>query len=59
MHDLRDISTYGYYEGKKNSMVEREYSKAMKNYQKLIINRISKAPYLAKYTKIGKVIKGF
>ena len=30
LHDLHDISTSGYYEGKKTSTVEREYSKTNK-----------------------------
>ena len=57
LHDLHDISNFGYYDGEKTSMVEREYSKTMKNPQKLITKRILKAPYLAQYTKIGEVIK--
>ena len=56
-HDLHDISTSGYVEGKKNSTVERENSKTTKNLKKLITKRTCKAPYLADYTKIGKVIK--
>ena len=44
---------------KNTSMIEREYSKTKKNHQKLITKRKHKAPYLAKYTKIGKVIKCF
>ena len=60
LHDLHDISTSGYYEGeKKTSTVERIYSKTTKNHQKLITKSIRKAPYLAQYTKIGKVIKRF
>ena len=43
----------------KTTTVEREYSKTKKNHQKLIIKRKRKAPYLAQYTKIGKVIKCF
>ena len=46
-------------EGRKTSTVEREYSKTTKNHRKLIIKRIRKAPYLAQYTKIGKVTKRF
>ena len=50
----------GYYEDEKISTVEREYSKKKNNYQKLIKkNRKGKAPYLAQYTKIVKVIKRF
>ena len=44
---------------KRTSTVEREYSKTKKNHKKLITKRIGKAPYLAQYTKIGKVIKSF
>ena len=44
---------------KKNSTIDREYSKTTKNQQKLITKRIRKEPYLAQYTKIGKVIKRF
>ena len=43
----------------KISTVEREYSKTKKNHRKLITKRKRKAPYLAQYTKIGKVIKHF
>ena len=43
----------------KTTTVEREYSKTTKNHQKLITQRIREAPYLAQYTKIGKVIKLF
>ena len=43
----------------KTSTVEREYSKTGKNHHKLITKRIRKAPYLAQYTAIGKVIKLF
>ena len=43
----------------KTSTVEREYSKTKKNHQKLITKHKRKAPYLAQYTKIGKVIKRF
>ena len=43
----------------KSSKVEREYSKTTKNHQKLITKRIRKAPYLAQYTKLDKVIKRF
>ena len=59
LHDLHDISTSGYYEGEKTSTVEREYSRTKKNHQKLITKRKRKAPYLAQYTKICKVIKRF
>ena len=58
MNGLHD-STFGYNEGEKTSTVEREYSKTKKNHQKLITKRKRKAPYLAQYTKIGKVIKRF
>ena len=44
---------------KKNSTVEREYSKTKKNHQKLITKRKRKAPYLTQYTEIDKVIKRF
>ena len=44
---------------KKTSTVDREYSKTKKNHQTLITKRIRKAPYLAQYTIIGKVIKRF
>ena len=43
----------------KTSPVEREYSKTTKIHQKLITKRIYEVPYLAQYTKIGKVIKRF
>ena len=43
----------------KTSTVEGKYSKTRKNHHKLITKRIHKAPYLAQYTKIGKVIKLF
>ena len=43
----------------KTSTVESEYSKTTKDHQKLITKRIRKAPYLAQYTKVGKVIKRF
>ena len=43
----------------KTNTTEREYSKITKNHQKLIRKRIRKAPYLAKCTKISKVIKRF
>ena len=59
LHDLHDTSASGDYEVEKTNMVEREYSKITKNHQKLITNRISKAPKLAQYTKIGKVSKHF
>ena len=59
LHDLHDISTSGYNEGEKTSTVEREYSKTKKNHQKLITKRKGRSPYLAQYTKIGKVIKRF
>ena len=44
---------------KKTSTIERESSKTKKNHQKLITKSKRKAPYLARYTKIGKVIKRF
>ena len=44
---------------KRTSRVEWEYSKTKENHQKLITKRKRKAPYLAQYTKIGKVIKRF
>ena len=59
LHDLHDISTSGYHEGEKTSTVEREYSKTKKNHHKLITEGKRKAPYLAKYTKFGKIIKRF
>ena len=43
----------------KTSTIEMEYSTTTKNHQKLITKRIRKAPYLAQYTKIGKVNKRF
>ena len=42
---------------KKISTIEREYSKTKKNHLKIITKRKRRAPYLAQYTKIGKVIK--
>ena len=59
LHDLHDISTFGYYEDEKTSKIEREYSKIKKTHQNLITKRKRKVPYLAQYTKIGKVIKRF
>ena len=53
LRDLHDIST----PGKKTSTAGREYSKTKKNHQKLITKRKRRAPYLAQYTKIGKVCK--
>ena len=44
---------------KQTSTLARKYSKTTKNHQKLITKRIRKAPYLAQYTKIYKVIKRF
>ena len=44
---------------KKSCTIEWEYSKTKKNHQKLITKRKRKAPYLAQYTTIGKVIKRF
>ena len=44
---------------KKTSTIDRGYSKTTKNHQKLVTKHIRKALYLAQYTKIGNVIKGF
>ena len=44
---------------KKTCTIEREYSKTKENHQELITKRKRKAPYLAQYTTIGKVIKRF
>ena len=56
---VRDISSSGYCKGEKTSTVERKYSKAKKNHQKLITKRKHKASLLAHYTNIGNVIKRF
>ena len=39
--------------------MKKECSKTTKTYQKLIRDRIGKAPYLVQYTNIGKVIRRF
>ena len=44
---------------KRTNTIDREYSKTTKNHQKLITKWIRKAPYLAQYTEIGKLIKRF
>ena len=57
---MHDISTSGYYEGEKKLVQSKgNIPKTKKNHQKLITKRKRKAPYLAQYTKIGKVIKRF
>ena len=59
LHDLHDISAYGYYGSQIVVVVEREYSKPAENQQTLIMNRLEETLVLAQNTQNNEKIKIF
>ena len=59
LHDLHDISAFGYYGSKIVVVVERECSKPAENQQTLITNRLQETLVLAQNTQNNEKIKIF
>ena len=59
LHDLHDISAFGYYGSQIPVVVEREYSKPAENQQTLIINHLEETLVLAQNTQYNEKIKIF
>ena len=59
LHDLHDISAFGYYGSQIVIVVEREYSKPAENQQTLITNRLQETLALAQDTQNNEKIKIF
>ena len=59
LHDLYDISAFGYYGSQIVLVVERKYSKPAENQQNLITNRLQETLVLAQNTQNNEKIKIF
>ena len=59
LHDLHDISAFGYYGSQVVVVVERECSKPAENQQTLITNRLQETLVLAQNTQNNEKIKIF
>ena len=59
LHDLHDISAFGYYGSQIVVVVEREYAKPAENQQTLITNRLQETLVLAQNTQNNEKIKIF
>ena len=59
LHDLHDISAFGYYGSQIVVVVERECSKPAENQQILITNRLQETLILAQNTQNNEKIKIF
>ena len=59
LHDLHDISAFGYYGSQIVFVVERECSKPAENQQTLIKNRLQETLVLAQNTQNNETIKIF
>ena len=57
LHDLHDISAFGYYGSQMVVVVERECSKPAENHQTLITNRLQETLVLAQNTQNNEKIK--
>ena len=57
LHDLHDISAFGYYGSQMVVVVERECSKQAENHQTLITNRLQETLVLAQNTQNNEKIK--
>ena len=57
LHDLHDISAFGYYGSQMVVAVERECSKLVENHQTLITNRLQETLVLAQNTQNNEKIK--
>ena len=57
LHDLNDISAFGYYGSQKVVVAEREYSKPAENQQTFITNRLQETLVLAQNTQNNGKIK--
>ena len=59
LHDLHDISTFGYYGSQIVVVIEKECSKSAENHQIIITNRLQETLVLAQNTQNNKYIKIF
>ena len=59
LHDLHDISAFGYYGSQIVILVEKECSKPAENQQTLITNRLQETLVLAQNTQNNEKIKIF
>ena len=59
LHDLHDISAFGYHGSQIVVVVERECSKPAENQQTLITNRLQETLFLAQNTQNNEIIKIF
>ena len=59
LHDLHDISAFGYYGIQIVNVVERECSKPVENHQTLMTNRLQETQVLAQNTQNNEKIKIF
>ena len=59
LHDLHDISAFGYYGIHKGVVVERECSKPAENHQTLITNSLQETLVLAQKTQTNEKLSSF
>ena len=59
LHDLHDISAFGYYGSQIVVVVERECSKPAENHQTLITNRLQETLVLTQNTQNNEKLRPF